>query len=73
MHVNKLELARVWNQLVVLGLLSIMDGLLVDLGTKSIGRVSFNLNRLILESLVFAFYIMHIYISCETFYKDMIK
>jgi len=46
---------------------------LVDLGTKSIGRVSFNLDRLILESLVFAFYIMHIYVSCEIFYKDMIK
>jgi len=40
---------------------------LVDLGTKSIGRVSFNLDRLISESLVFAFYIMHIYVSCEIF------
>jgi len=51
----------------------VYHGLLVDLGTKSIGRVSYNLDRLISESLVFAFYIMHIYGSCEIFYKDMIK
>jgi len=52
---------------------TVYNGLLVDLGTKIIGRVSFNLDRLILEFLVFAFYIIHIYILCEIFYKDMIK
>jgi len=35
--------------------LTIYNGLLVDLGTKSIGRVSFNLERLISEYLIFAF------------------
>jgi len=43
----------------VLDLLSTY-GLLVDLSVKSIGRVSFNLDRLILEYLIFVFYIMHI-------------
>jgi len=41
---------------------TVYNGLLVDLGTKSVGRVSFNLDRLILESLVFAFYIMNVYV-----------
>jgi len=38
----------------------VYNGLLVDLGTKSIDRVSLNLDRFISEFLVFTFYIMPI-------------